>query len=60
MEKKAKKIVKASSSNKKNNENIGIDSHGKIVKIEHDKEPKERATSKRIIAVCLWLVGIFF
>lgn len=60
MEKKEKKIVKASSSGKKNNENIGIDSHGKIVKIEHDKEPKERATSKRIIAVCLWLVGIFF
>ncbi len=60
MEKKEKKIVKASSSNKKTDEKIGIDSHGKIVKVEHNGEPKERATSKRIIAVCLWLVGIFF
>ncbi len=59
MEKKEKKIVKAST-NKKSNVDVGIDSHGKIVKIEHKGEPKERATSKRIIAVCLWLVGIFF
>ena len=60
MASKEKKYVKATSSGKKTDDNIGIDSHGRIVKVEHKGEPKERATSKRIIAVCLWLVGIFF
>ena len=59
MAKKEKKIVKATSSGE-NDGDIAIDSHGKIIKVEHKGEPKERATSKRIIAVCLWLVGIFF
>lgn len=56
---KEKKIVKATSSGKSDGD-IAIDAHGKIVKVEHKGEPKERATSKRIIAICLWLVGIFF
>ena len=56
---KEKKIVKATSSGKSDGD-IAIDAHGKIVKVEHKGEPKERATSKRIIAICLWFVGIFF
>ena len=59
MEKKEKKIVKVSEGKKKTDEKYGVDSHGKIIKVEHKGEPKQRATSKRIIAVCLWLVGIF-
>ena len=58
---KEKKYVKATSNSKKKDDgDIAIDSHGRIVKVEHKGEPKQRATSKRIIAVCLWLVGIFF
>ena len=60
MAKKEKKYVKATSTGKNTDENIGIDSHGRIVKIEHKGDPKTRATGKRIIAICLWLVGIFF
>ena len=59
MASKEKKIVKASNNKKESHDDVGIDSHGRIVKIENKGEPKERATSKRIIAVCLWLVGIF-
>ena len=40
------------------------DENGRVVRVSNEvetkEERKERATSKRIIAICLWLVGIFF
>ena len=36
---------------------IGVDSKGKLVEVK--ETPKEGAKTKRIIAICLWLVGIF-
>ena len=37
---------------------IGVDSKGRLVEVK--ATPKEGAKTKRIIAVLLWLVGIFF
>ena len=37
---------------------IGVDSKGKLVEVK--ETPREGAKAKRIIAVLLWLVGIFF
>ncbi len=42
----------------KDSKKIGVDSKGRLVEVK--ATPKEGAKSKRIIAVCLWLAGIFF
>ena len=57
---KEKKIVNIAKDDKKSKERYGKDSSGKIIKIEDKGDPKKRATTKRIIAVVLWLVAIFF
>lgn len=57
---KEKKIVSIAEDDEKSTEKFGKDSSGRIIKLEDKGDPKGRATSKRIIAVVLWLVGIFF
>ena len=42
----------------KDGKKIGVDSKGRLVEVK--ATPKEGAKAKRIIAICLWLVGIFF
>ena len=57
---KEKKIVDIVEDDEKSSERYGKNSSGKIVKLEEKGDRKQRATTKRIIAVVLWLVGIFF
>lgn len=57
---KETKIVNIAKDDEKSNERYGKDSHGRIIKLEDKGDPKKRATIKRIVAVVLWLVAIFF
>ena len=56
MAKKEHKIVEVAEK-EKSGKKIGVDSKGKLVEV--NATPREGAKTKRIIAVCLWLVGIF-
>ncbi len=42
----------------KSSKKIGVDSKGRLIEVK--ATPKEGATTRRIIAILLWLVGIFF
>ena len=57
---KEKTIVKVESKESNENEVYWKDKHWKIVKIEDKWDPVERATTKRWIAVILWLIAIIF
>ena len=57
MAKKDRKIIEVAEK-EKSDKRIGVDSKGKLVEVK--ETPKEGAKTKRIIAVCLWLVGLFF
>lgn len=57
MAKKEHKIVEVAEK-EKGNKKVSVDSRGRIVEVK--ATPKEGAKTKRILAVCLWLVGIFF
>ena len=57
MAKKERNIIEVAEKNE-SNKKIGVDSKGKLVEVK--ETPKEGAKTKRIIAICLWLVGIFF
>lgn len=57
---KEKKIVNIAKDDKKGKERYGKDSAGKIIKIEDKGDPQKRATSKRIIAITLWIAAIIF
>ena len=57
MAKKERKIIEVAEKNE-GNKKIGVDSKGRLVEVK--ATPREGAKSKRIIAICLWLVGIFF
>ena len=57
MAKKERKIIEVAEKNE-SDKRIGVSSSGRLVEIK--ETPREKATSKRIVAVCLWLVGIFF
>ncbi len=57
MAKKERKIIEVAEKNE-SNKRVSVNSQGKLVEVK--ETPREKATSKRIIAVCLWLVGIFF
>ena len=57
---KEKKIVNIAEDDVKSKERYGKDSSGKIIKLEDKGDPKKRATTKRIIAVILWVIAIFF
>lgn len=56
---KKKKIVDISKNNK-DKPNVTLDSHRRIVEVKDKGEAKPRATSKRIIAIVLWLLALFF
>ena len=57
---KNKKIVDITKEEKKSKEKYGTNSKGKIIKLEDKNDSKERALKKRIIAISLWCVAIFF
>lgn len=57
MAKQNRKFV-AVEEKEKDSKKIGVDSKGRLVEVE--AIPKEGAKSRRIIAILLWLVGIFF
>ena len=57
---KEKKVVDITKEDKVSTEKYGKDSKGKIVKLEDNGDYKERAKSKRILAIVLWVVAIAF
>lgn len=57
---KDKKIVDITKDDEKSNERFGKDSSGKIVKLEDNGDYKERAKSKRILAIVFWVIAICF
>lgn len=57
---KEKKYVKVESEKPENNEIYGKDSHWRIIKIEQNWDPHERATTKRIRAIICWVIAIAF
>ena len=57
---KKKEIVNITKESEKTNEKYGKDSHGKIIKLEDKGDSKKRATTRRVLAIILWLIAIFF
>ena len=57
---KKKEIVNITKESEKTTEKFGKDSHGKIIKLEDKGDSKKRATTRRVLAVILWLIAIFF
>ena len=57
---KEKKIVDITEEDMVSTERYGKDSKGKIVKLEDKGDYKERARSKRILAIVLWVCAIIF
>lgn len=57
---KKKEIVDIAKNKKKSDEMYGKDKKGNIIKLEEKGNPKGRAKTKRILAICFWLVAIFF
>jgi hypothetical protein len=55
---KANRNFVAVEEKEKDSKKIGVDSKGRLVEVK--ATPKEGAKAKRVIAVLLWLVGIFF
>ena len=57
---KKKEIVNITKEREKTKEKYGKDSHGKIIKLEDKGDYKKRATTRRVIAIVLWIIAIFF
>ena len=57
---KEKKVVDITKDDTVSTEKFGKDSKGKIVKLEDKGDYKERAKSKRILAIVLWVIAILF
>ena len=57
---KEKKIVDITKDDTASNERFGKDSSGRIIKLEDNGDYKERAKTKRIIAIILWVIAIAF
>lgn len=57
---KEKKIVNIENEVEKSNEKFGKDKHGRIIKLEDSGDAKKRAKTRRILAVCFWLIAICF
>lgn len=57
---KEKKVVDITKDDTVSTEKYGKDSKGKIVKLEDKGDYKERAKSKRILAIVLWVIAILF
>ena len=57
---KKKEIVNITKESEKTKEKYGKDSHGKIIKLEDKGDYKKRATTRRVIAIVLWVIAIFF
>ena len=57
---KKKEIVDISKDAKKTKDSYGKNSAGKIIKLEDKGDSKERAKTKRILAIVCWLVAIAF
>ena len=57
---KEKKIVDITEDDTVSTEKYGKDSKGKIVKLEDKGDYKERAKSKRILAIVFWVIAILF
>ena len=55
---KEKKIVDITKDAEKSNERYGTDNSGRIIKLEDKGDSKERAKTKRIFAVVLWIIAI--
>ena len=57
---KEKKVVDITKDDTVSTEKYGKDWKGKIVKLEDKGDYKERAKSKRILAIVLWVIAILF
>ena len=57
---KKKEIVDIAKETKKGGQKYGKDKKGNIIQVEDKGDSKERAKTKRILAICFWLVAIFF
>ena len=57
---KEKKVVDITKDDTVSTEKYGKDCKGKIVKLEDKGDYKERAKSKRILAIVLWVIAILF
>ena len=57
---KEKKVVDITKEDTVSTEKYGKDSKGKIIKLDDKGDYKERARSKRILAIVLWVVAIVF
>lgn len=57
---KEKKVVDITKEDTVSTEKYGKDSKGKIIKLDDKGDYKERARSKRILAIVLWVVAIAF
>ena len=57
---KEKKIVNITGESEKSKDSFGKDAKGNIIKLEDKGDSKQRAKTKRILAVVLWLIAIVF
>ena len=57
---KEKKIVNITKESEKSNEKFGKDAKGNIIKLEDQGNNEQRAKTKRILAIILWIVAIAF
>ena len=57
---KEKKIVDITGESEKSNERFGKDAKGNIIKLEDKGDNKQRAKTKRILAIVLWVIAIAF
>ncbi len=57
---KEKKVIDITDKDEKSNEKYGKDSSGKIIKLEDNGNYKERAKTKRMLAIILWITAILF
>ena len=57
---RAKKVVDITKEDVTTDEKYGKDSKGRIIKLEDQGDPQKRAKNKRILAIALWILAIFF
>ena len=55
-----KEIVNITKDDKATNEKYGKDQHGRIIKLEDKGDSKQRAKTKRILAIVCWVIAILF
>lgn len=56
MARKDRKLIEVEET-EESGKKIGVNKEGKLIEVE--ETPREKATGKRVIAICLWVIGIF-